>query len=139
MLLGVATVTTIHEMVLQAVRGNDLHEVYSSFDGVPVFKKASQQLIVVGLEKIQTEAIIPDSGNGAIPLTATFRISVLSDFKHPLKNSEDFFFQTIFPRMASIGGVLCEVLPASADAKLQKTIFSGLFCVRGFYFEEATE
>jgi len=135
---GVTVVNTIHEIVLQAVRGDDLKEVYPSFDAVPVTKKSSRLFTVVGLEKIQTEPVIPDSQNGVVPFTAVFRVSVVTDFKSPLHLSEDFFFQTVFPRMAEIGAVLCEVRSASVDTKLQKIIFVGLFSVKGFYSEEVT-
>lgn len=126
----------IHEIALQAVKGEDLKEVYPSFDSVPVIRKSSRLFTVVGMEKIQTQNVIPDSQNGVVPFIAVFRVSVLGDFKNPLSLSEDFFFQSVFPRMTSIGAVLCEILPPSADSRLQKTVFSGLFSVGGFLSEE---
>ena len=138
MLSGVRIVNVIHEMVLQAVKGDDLKEVYPSFDAVPVIRKSSRLFVVVGLERMQTETIIPNSQNGVVPFTAFFRISIVGNYKNPLSLSEDFFFQTVFPRMTTVGAVICEVLPASADTKLQKTLFSAVFSVKGFLSEGVT-
>lgn len=126
----------IRDIVLRAVKGDDLKEVYPSFDAVPVIRKSPRFFTVVGLEKIQTQSVIPDSQNGVIPFTAVFRICVLADFQRPLNLSEDFLFQVIFPRVKSVGGVLCEILPPSADNRLQKTVTAGLFSFRGFYSQE---
>ncbi len=129
----------VFDAVFQAVKGDDLKQVYPSFDAVPVVKKSSQLFTVVGFEQFQTEPIIPDGGNGVIPFTAVFRISVLGDFQSPLRKSEDFLFQVLLPRVSSIGGVVCEILPATTDMKLQKTVVSALVRVNGFYSEGVTE
>ena len=125
--------------VLEVFRGEDLREVYPSFDAVPVTKKSSAMFTVIALESMQIEPKYPHGltgqYTGAYPFSAVFKVSVLIPMTEPLDTAEDFFYGTAVPRMELAGNALCDALPARVDAALGRIVKEGRFRMRGLYVE----
>lgn len=130
----------ILDLILQTLRGQDVQEVYPAFDAVPIRDKSKALFSVVTPESVQIEQPFPYGLNETVlkgyPFSAVYLISVLIPADEPLESAENFLYSVVVPRMESIGSVLCEVLPAHADAVKERVVLEGRFRLRGLYVEE---
>ena len=74
----------LFEAVLTALRGEDLREVYPSFDAVPFERKSDRLFTVLMPESVQLDAPFPHGEQGALPFSAVYRLSVLIPMTSPL-------------------------------------------------------
>lgn len=126
----------LFEEILRRFRGEDLREVYPSFDAVPISRKSDVLFTVIRPESVQLDAPFPDGNGGACPFSAVYAVSVLVPMTSPLSRAEDFFYEKALPRMEELGSVLCEVRPAHVDVKLGRVVMEGRFRLRGVYLGE---
>ena len=135
--------TNLLAYILNALRGDDHQEVYPSFDAVPVSRKSTALFTVVAPESVQIEPVIPvgleRAALLAYPFSAVYKVSVLIPMTQPLATAENYFYNTILPRMESVGSTLCDVLPAHVDAALGKVVMQGKFRLRCLYTEGSAD
>lgn len=129
-------VQALFDEILRRFKGDDLREVYPSFDAVPVSRKSDALFTVIQPESVQLDAPFPDGSSGAFPFSAVYLVSVLIPMTVPLSRAEDFFYDAALPRMESLGSVLCEVRPAHMDVKLGRVVMEGRFRLRGVFLGE---
>ena len=129
----------LFEALLAAFVGEDLREVYPGFDAVPLPRKSDRLFTVFTLQSLQLDAPFPDGAQGVYPFRAVVRIYVLTPMNVPYAKGQDYFSEVVMPRMAQIGGHLCEVRPPQTDAKLGKIVTSGDFTVTGLYLYDGEE
>ena len=126
---------SLFEEVLSRFRGDDLRDVYAGFDAVPYRTKPRGLITVISEETVQIDAPFPGEDAGIYPFEAVFKVSVLIPMSMPLENAEDFFRETVIPRMEAMGSVPCEIKPAKTDRTLGRVVLEGTFRMKGIYLD----
>ncbi len=125
----------LFEEVLTRLRGDDLRDVYAAFDAVPYRTKPKKLMTVLSEETVQIDAPFPGEDAGIYPFEAVFRVSVLIPMEMPLEQAEEFFRETVIPRMEALGSVSCDMKPAAVDKTLERVVLEGTFRMKGIYLD----
>lgn len=131
----------IFQAVLARLRGEDLTEIYPSFDAVPLEKKSKERFTVLTMEQVQLQEPYPAEMGTVYPFTADFRLDVLSPMTGDPQVSAGFFFSVLVPRLLEEDCTIREIRTDSpkVDLQLQRLVCSGTFRMSGLYVPAESE